>query len=85
MKEENAYLNDEQARHLTIHGVNRNEDGTYSWKFDPHLNFWSPFDIPLAETAKLWGDITCPTLLMYGADSRWPAASAALPPAAHAW
>ena len=38
MQEENTYLTDEQARHLTIHGVNRNEDGTFSWKFDQHLN-----------------------------------------------
>ena len=28
MIEENAYLTEEQARHLTVHGVNRNEDGT---------------------------------------------------------
>ena len=30
MQAENRYLSDEQARHLTIHGVSRNEDGTYS-------------------------------------------------------
>jgi len=35
MKAENTYLTDAQARHLTIHGINRNEDGTFSWKFDP--------------------------------------------------
>ena len=35
MKEENSFLTDEQARHLTIHGASRNEDGTWSWKFDP--------------------------------------------------
>jgi pimeloyl-ACP methyl ester carboxylesterase len=69
MKAENAYLNDEQARHLTIHGINRNEDGSWTWKFDPHLNFWPPFDIPRNEVEALWGAITCPTLLMYGADS----------------
>jgi pimeloyl-ACP methyl ester carboxylesterase len=69
MKAENAYLNDEQARHLTIHGINRNEDGSWTWKFDPHLNFWPPFDIPRSEVEALWGAISCPTLLMYGADS----------------
>ncbi len=69
MKTENAYLTDEQARHLTIHGINRNEDGSWTWKFDPHLNFWPPFDIPREEVEALWAAITCPTLLMYGADS----------------
>ena len=33
MQEENRHLTPEQARHLTQHGVNQNEDGTYSWKF----------------------------------------------------
>lgn len=69
MKGENAYLTDEQARHLTIHGVNRNEDGTFTWKFDPHMNFWPPYDIPAEEQQKFWASITCPTLLLYGADS----------------
>lgn len=69
MKAENGYLTDEQARHLTIHGVNRNEDGTFTWKFDPHLNFWMPFDIPNEALRDLWGSISCPTLLMYGANS----------------
>jgi pimeloyl-ACP methyl ester carboxylesterase len=69
MKGENTYLSDEQARHLTIHGVSRNEDGTWSWKFDNYLNVWTPFDPPQTETEALWGAIMCPTLLLYGADS----------------
>ena len=69
MQAENAYLTDEQARHLTIHGVNRNEDGTWSWKFDNHLNVWPFADIGQDEVEKLWASITCPTLLLYGADS----------------
>ena len=69
MKAENSYLTDEQARHLTIHGVNRNEDGSWSWKFDNHLNVWGFNDIPQTELEALWGAITCPTLLMYGANS----------------
>ena len=31
MKEENGFLTDEQARHLTVHGASRNEDGTWLW------------------------------------------------------
>ena len=69
MIEENSYLTEEQARHLTLHGVNRNEDGTYSWKFDPHLNVWGVEDIADEFLEATWAAITCPTLLLYGADS----------------
>lgn len=69
MLAENAYLNAEQARHLTIHGASRNEDGSWSWKFDNYLNIWSIFDMPQENIEALWAQITCPTLLLYGADS----------------
>lgn len=69
MKEENAFLTVETARHLTRHGANRNEDGTWSWKFDNYLNVWPPFELPHEEVVKLWEAITCPMLLLYGADS----------------
>lgn len=69
MKEENGFLTDEQARHLTIHGASRNEDGTWSWKFDPYLNVWPFEDVPEFRTEELWAAITCPMLLLYGANS----------------
>jgi pimeloyl-ACP methyl ester carboxylesterase len=69
MQAENSYLTDAQARHLTIHGMNRNEDGTWSWKFDNHLNIWPFDDIPREAIEALWAAITCPTLLLYGAKS----------------
>ena len=69
MKEENAFLTDEQARHLTIHGASRNEDGTWSWKFDPYLNVWPFEDTPQELTEELWRAITCPILLLYGENS----------------
>ncbi len=69
MKEENAYLTDERARALTLHAVSRNEDGTYSWKFDNYLNVWGVAEFPEAEVEALWSAITCPVLLFYGADS----------------
>lgn len=69
MKAENSHLTDEQARHLSIHGINRNEDGSWSWKFDNHLNIWPNNDISQDDLHKLWKAITCPTLLLYGADS----------------
>ena len=42
MQEENKHLSPEQARHLTQHGVNQNEDGTYSWKFDNYVRSGRP-------------------------------------------
>jgi pimeloyl-ACP methyl ester carboxylesterase len=69
MKEANAYLSDAQARHLTIHGVSQNEDGTYSWKFDPYMRMFPPFDMAQADIEQLWAAISCPTLLMYGEKS----------------
>lgn len=70
MKGENPYLTDMQARHLTTHGINRNEDGSFSWKFDPHLNVdGAPYDISLEQRNELWKAVTCPTLLINGANS----------------
>lgn len=69
MKTENSYLTDEQARHLTVHGISRNEDGTWSWKFDNYLNIWAMFDMPREDLLALWGAITCPMLLLYGEKS----------------
>ncbi len=69
MKGENHHLSDAQARHLTIHGVSQNEDGTYSWKFDNYMRVFPPFELPQADVEHIWRAITCPTLLMYGADS----------------
>ena len=69
MKEENSFLTDAQARHLTINGASRNEDGSWSWKFDNYLNVWSATDILFADKVQLWEAITCPVLLMWGLDS----------------
>jgi pimeloyl-ACP methyl ester carboxylesterase len=69
MKSENAYLTDEQARHLTVHGISRNEDGTWSWKFDNYLNIWAMFDMPREDLLALWHAITCPVLMLYGEKS----------------
>jgi pimeloyl-ACP methyl ester carboxylesterase len=69
MKAENSYLSDEQAKHLTVHGVTQNEDGTYSWKFDNYVRIFPPTDISQSDIEALWSAITCPTLLCYGEKS----------------
>ncbi len=70
MHEENPHLSPAQAHHLTVHGVNRNEDGTYSWKFDNYVRVWPPYDIPDGHVIALWGRITCPVLLVRGTESQ---------------
>jgi len=69
MQESNRHLSPEQASHLTRHGVNQNEDGTYSWKFDPYLNIFPPVDVPAEEVERLWANVACPVLLVYGKQS----------------
>ncbi|MCB2088931.1 MAG: alpha/beta hydrolase [Sphingomonadaceae bacterium] len=69
MQAVNHFLTEEQARHLTLHGVNRNEDGSFSWKFDPHLHSWPVDATPREMREDMWRAITCPVLLLYGADS----------------
>ena len=69
MQEENKRLSPEQARHLTQHGINQNEDGTYSWKFDNYVRSRFPNDMTEAEVQELWSRIACPTLLLYGSES----------------
>ena len=69
MRDANKHLRADQARHLTMHGINQNEDGTYSWKFDNYVRAFTPFGIDEAETQSLWERISCPTLLIRGGDS----------------
>ena len=69
MQEANKHLSAEQAYHLTLHGTSRNEDGTYSWKFDNYVRQHSPYEFNMDEARRLWGRITCPTLLVRGTES----------------
>ena len=72
MREVNTRLSDEQARHLTLHGTNRDEDGMYSWKFDSYVNAMSPYPSRPESTLDVWSLITCPVLLISGGDSNAP-------------
>jgi pimeloyl-ACP methyl ester carboxylesterase len=69
MRDENPHLSEAQARHLTIHGSNQNEDGTYSWKFDNYIRASSPVYLPPDDVEALHANIACPTLLIVGAES----------------
>ena len=74
MQEANPHLSPEQARHLTIHGSNQNEDDTYSWKFDNYVHLHAPADFSTDDLSSVWAAIRCPVLLISGAES-WAAQS----------
>jgi pimeloyl-ACP methyl ester carboxylesterase len=70
MQEANKHLSAEQARHLTLHGAQQNEDGTYSWKFDPYARVGGgPDGLTREDQQRLLGRISCPVLLIRGAES----------------
>ena len=69
MQTENPHLTADQARHLTVHGSNQNEDGTYSWKFDNYVRTFAPIGLSDEEVQSLYARINCPALLVYGEES----------------
>jgi len=69
MQEANKRLTAAQAHHLTVHGIYRNEDGTYTWKFDNYVRSQSPYEFNVEEARSIWQRITCPTLLLRGTES----------------
>ncbi|MCB1645881.1 MAG: alpha/beta hydrolase [Pseudomonadales bacterium] len=64
MQKSNPHLNEDQARHLTIHGSNRNEDGSFTWKFDNYTHTRNPYGISWEDMIMLWEKIDCPTLMI---------------------
>jgi pimeloyl-ACP methyl ester carboxylesterase len=69
MKEANPHLSVAQAYHLTVHGINQNEDGSYSWKFDNYIRAFPSGGLRLEDTEYILSQINCPTLLVYGDES----------------
>lgn len=69
MRSANEHLSLEQAEHLTQHGLRKNEDGSYSWKYDPLSRALSPLRYSESELQELRSRIDCPTLLLHGLES----------------
>ena len=69
MRDANPHLTPEQARHLTIHGSYRDEDGTYLWKFDNYVRAASPYLFNMQEAREFWNRIPCSVLLIRGTES----------------
>jgi pimeloyl-ACP methyl ester carboxylesterase len=68
MQQANPQLSDRQALHLTVHGSNQNEDGTYSWKYDNYTHNFAPGNISTEETLALWQSVACPVLVINASD-----------------
>ncbi|MDB5809127.1 MAG: Alpha/beta hydrolase [Betaproteobacteria bacterium] len=63
-------LTDAQWQHLTVTGAKQHEDGAWGMSYDPDLS--APFRKGPAQDVNLWtfwDTITCPTLILRGADS----------------
>ncbi|MEO1660813.1 MAG: alpha/beta hydrolase [Pseudomonadota bacterium] len=69
MKAAFEHLPDDLIHHLTKTGVKTNADGSVQWAYDPAGLGRSPSDISHADFVHLWTQITCPTWLVYGANS----------------
>ena len=65
----NRRLSRELALHLATHGARRNEDGTFSWKFDPYQRVSAPHRLWSDDHVALWSRIACPTLLLNAGES----------------
>jgi pimeloyl-ACP methyl ester carboxylesterase len=69
ISEANERLSPELAEHLARHAARINEDGTVTPKHDPALRDTGPFDISTETKHRLWAAISCPVLLVHGAQS----------------
>jgi pimeloyl-ACP methyl ester carboxylesterase len=65
----NKRLSRELALHLATQGARQNEDGTYSWKFDPYQRASAPHRLWSDDHVALWARIICPTLLLNAGES----------------
>jgi len=68
MREANDHLSPDQIRHLTQHGSNQNEDGSFSWKYDNYTHAWPAYRIPESDLIELWQRISCRVLLVNGTE-----------------
>lgn len=69
MRETDQHLTPELVEHLATHAARANPDGTLRLKHDPAFGPGSPIDIAPEVKEALWAAITCPVLLVYGAES----------------
>ncbi|MEL7547534.1 MAG: alpha/beta hydrolase [Pseudomonadota bacterium] len=62
-------LSDAQIDHLSATGIRELPDGSVRWAYDPAAIGRTPTDLSVDDWQTLWGNISCPVWLVYGADS----------------
>lgn len=65
----NKRLPADLALHLATHGARRDEDGAYTWKFDPYQRTMAPHRLWSDDHVALWARIACPVLLLNASES----------------
>lgn len=69
MRQRNPHLSETQAHHLAEWGLRQDDDGLFRWKFDPMIRSYAPNDATDPLRLAMWSAITCPVLLVHGAES----------------
>lgn len=69
MKEANPRLSDELARHMTVHGTRVDSSGRVSWKYDSFARILPPYGNQIEEALDVFGRISAPALVFWGAQS----------------
>jgi pimeloyl-ACP methyl ester carboxylesterase len=62
-------LSDDEWRHLAVHGAVSHPDGTWGMRYDPAIANAFQGELADVDLSPCWDAITCPTLLLRGADS----------------
>ncbi len=63
MHQANPNLTEATARHLAFHGIRKNRDETYSWKYDYYTR-GHDFSLSHEELVDIWKQISCPVLVV---------------------
>ena len=67
--EHDPLLSRQLAEYVCEHGMRPTEDGQWRWKYDHLIRGTGAAEVASVEPSDLWQAITCPVLLMYGAES----------------
>jgi pimeloyl-ACP methyl ester carboxylesterase len=62
-------LTDAQWRHLTVHGAREHPGGIWGHSYDPAIGLPFQGELMDVDLSAQWDGITCPTLILRGADS----------------
>lgn len=69
LRKNDHLLGEAQARELAVIGTRPIDDG-FAWKHDPLHNTFGPYVYRVATAQKFWQRVTCPVVIVDGAESR---------------